>query len=653
MAAPSGTKPGETGKTSVKQAVIVIHGMGEQRPMETLRALVGGLYAPTAAAWSQKRRLKSATATASNAGSSAVMRTLQSTGSTILRTLAGTGNPSETDQYWIVPDARAGSHELSRIRTRPHTVGGRTYSTDFYELYYADLLSGNTLSHLTGWIKGLLLRWPHQVPKSEWKLWVALWFIAIMAIILLGPELANNPVQRFMALLSDGKGEPGPWGTLAVVAVGVLGSWSLVDRWRRHVDDPLREPAGSELSPFWSLLAAIALPVALAFALYAWFPWGVFRIPDATRSNVLWSSWLFAPFFLLWGWPVAKLAIGFALYRAIHGFGVPIFGDVARYVRPEPAYVASRHAIRERGLKLMESVHGAKKKDASGKDTEEPEYYRVIIVAHSLGSIIALDLLRLCWASKGPGQGQAVTTAESEALSKVDALYQWAIGPGRSPEKAGAGFAAPQGLDLSAFHAAQREAAEALRSGSRQWRITDFVTLGSPLTHAEFLVARDRPRFEAMKAERMIPTCPPLQEGSPGKASFLYTHPTGGPARPHHAAVFASVRFTAIFDPAKRYVFGDFIGGPMVENLGAGVVEFPVRIRKPGLLKRVFTHTSYWNPLATASYGGSDSGKLPDGLNDAANDPESAHLAALRALIWLQESRTGAIRQTATGGTAP
>ncbi len=609
------TKGGNGAGTSVKQAVIVIHGMGEQRPMETLRAFVGGLYAPTATAWRQSQRQRNVALPPSDTDSSAVMRTLRSTGDTILRTLAGTGNPAETDQYWIVPDARAGSNELSRIRTRPHVIGGRTYNTDFYELYYSDLLSGNTLAHFAGWVKGLLLRWPHQVPKAQVGLWVFLWIAAVVAVVLLGPELANSPVKRFLELWTGPANAAGPWPAVGASILGVVGIWLMVDRWRQHIDDPSRRSTHREISRWVSLGVAFLLPPVLAVLAYFHFPWGA-----------------------LWSATFLKLAFAMLMFYAIHNLGVRYFGDVARYVRTEPDFVAARAAVRERGLKLLDSVHGAKKRDANGMESDDPEYDRVIIVAHSLGSIIALDLLRLYFASKGPGQGKGVTVAESKALLAVDSLYQWAAAGGKVPE--------PPEMP-SAFHDRQRQAAATLGTGSARWRITDFITLGSPLAHAEFLVARDRPRFEKMKAERMIPTCPPLQEKGIRGTSFLYTRPGEKVPRPHHAALFASVRFTAIYDPAQLHLVGDFIGGPVRPNFGCGVAEFPVAIRKPGLFGRVFTHTAYWDPRATARfvglYNGVSQDGLPDGLAAAADNEESAHLAALRALIWLKDSRTGAI----------
>jgi hypothetical protein len=51
-----------------------------------------------------------------------------------------------------------------------------------------------------------------------------------------------------------------------------------------------------------------------------------------------------------------------------------------------------------------------------------------------------------------------------------------------------------------------------------KWRVTDFVTLGSPLAHADILLARDRVGLEAKQNDREFPTCLPVLE----KVIFFY-----------------------------------------------------------------------------------------------------------------------------------
>src|SRR5262252_3727938 len=105
------------------QAVVVIHGMGEQRPMDTIKAFVKAAWETDAVITANKLP-----------------------------------HPA---QVWSKPDVRTGSLELRRITTResipsasfPHGV-----RTDFYELYWADLTAGSTWEQFTGWVCGLLFR---------------------------------------------------------------------------------------------------------------------------------------------------------------------------------------------------------------------------------------------------------------------------------------------------------------------------------------------------------------------------------------------------------------------------------------------------------------------------------------------------------------
>src|SRR5712672_1471114 len=89
---------------AAKQAVVVIHGMGEQRPMDTIKAFVRAVWETDAVITANKLP-----------------------------------HPS---QVWSKPDPRTGSLELRRITTResiPSPAFAHGVRTDFYELYWADL----------------------------------------------------------------------------------------------------------------------------------------------------------------------------------------------------------------------------------------------------------------------------------------------------------------------------------------------------------------------------------------------------------------------------------------------------------------------------------------------------------------------------------
>src|SRR5215475_13578030 len=96
-----------------KQAIVVIHGVGEQVPMDTLRGF-------GRAVWETDTEI----------------------------TKNGLPNPAEV---WSKPDLRTGSLELRRITTRqsiPTQNFAKGVRSDFYEMYWADLSSGSTLGQV-------------------------------------------------------------------------------------------------------------------------------------------------------------------------------------------------------------------------------------------------------------------------------------------------------------------------------------------------------------------------------------------------------------------------------------------------------------------------------------------------------------------------
>ena len=61
----------------------------------------------------------------------------------------------------------------------------------------------------------------------------------------------------------------------------------------------------------------------------------------------------------------------------------------------------------------------------------------------------------------------------------------------------------------------------------------------------------------------------------------------------HHAAPFAVVRWTNIFDPSFLVVFGDVVSGPVSQAFGRGIVDVDLRALRKGQ-SWSFTHTAYW-----------------------------------------------------------
>ena len=546
-----------------KQAVVIVHGMGEQRPLETLRGFVEAVW-----------------------GSKPVPR----------------AEPSG-DDVWLVPDMRAGLTELARVTTRHNR---HDVATDFYELYWSDLLVGNSLSQIKAWITGLLLRWPHQVPRESAVLWASLWVLVAAIVALAAYVGITGSFGALTTLLKEARPMHNIWTLIGSIAVTALLWWYLLRRlqaalsgwttnarklfpgiWARET------PAQASLSSGLSWLAAFVLPPLVGVVAYLWFPWSVLAAP---RTWCLIAAALIAVF--------------------LSGWVVPVLGDVARYVRTSPDAVSSRAAIRNRGLELLRALHGPIGPRAKGYDFgDRTGYERIVVVGHSLGSIIAYDVLRLLWQERGPTSVNPADGAALAALRELDAFC-------RAQENA-------ERFDIAEFRRLQGKVSATLAEQGGNWLVSDFVTFGSPLTHAEFLVSRDRAAFEERKAERMFPTCPPMLE--PGRDSFLYPKLPGDFA--HHAAMFAAMRWTNIYDPAPVPVCGDFISGPCAPNFGPGVVDLPVRIKRRGPFGRLVTHTDYWNVDAAGSASDATGARL--GIVDISADPK-AHLTLLRKALALR-----------------
>jgi hypothetical protein len=493
--ASQAAQPEPAGTTrAAKQAVLVIHGMGEQRPMDTIKAFVGAVWETDA-----------------------------------VITANSLPHPS---QVWSKPDPRTGSLELRRITTResiPSTAFPQGVRTDFYELYWADLTAGSTWEEFTGWVRGLLLRPISRVPPNVRSAWIVLW-IATLAVI-------------------------------AIAALAVLPA----DAWRK----------------------------------------------------------IGAPWLADWHWLLAFVALAFG--RWLHKAATASFGRVVRYTMADPDNIAARQAVHERGLKLMNSLH------------EGDHYKRIIIVSHSLGTMLAHDLLSYFWAQREAARRIAESSPEFDALCDLESAAA-------AVDRADASAAA-----LDGYYAAQRRLRVALAArpapdnaqpvSDPRWLITDFVTLGSPLAHAEFLIAASAEDLAKRKFERELPQSPPVREDLDPKVFQLAraTHklPVGPsfetsklisfppPSSPHvwelhHAAPFAVVRWTNIYDSASLVFRGDIIGGPVASAFGPAVIDIDLKLLRGQ--SRSFTHTKYW-----------------------AIDGERIHIEVLRkAINLLDEPSTGA-----------
>src|SRR5262249_33913083 len=136
-----------------------------------------------------------------------------------------------------------------------------------------------------------------------------------------------------------------------------------------------------------------------------------------------------------------------------------------------------------------------------------------------------------------------------------------------------------------------RPALSAPNQPDPRWLISDLVTFGSPLTHAEFLIAIDHSDLEARKAARELPQSPPYRESvdpnvlhraeakkvmpfANAQSTRLMSYRGVNRANTwmlHHAGRF--VGWPNVFDPAILVFFGDVIGGPLAPVCGPAIVD--------------------------------------------------------------------------------
>jgi hypothetical protein len=294
------------------------------------------------------------------------------------------------------------------------------------------------------------------------------------------------------------------------------------------------------------LLLVVVLALAVAFAVNA-------TLPQESKLFGL-APWV-------------SVGISLGLIPLLEVVLRQVVGDAARYLNPAPSNNQVRQRIRSAGVTLLQKLH-------------ERGYERIVIVGHSLGSVIGYDVLTHAWA-----QYYRAHETRDPAHTALEDLEE-----------------AARGDDAEAYRKKQAQYAVELQRNGNPWRVTDFVTLGSPLAHAAVLLARNSKDLKQRQADRELPTCPPVLETQKQDGDKIqrfsfplsWEDPYGHSKQirvPHHAAVFGPVRWTNLYFPAYFVIWGDVISGPVAPAFGVGVEDIPVSTRiRAGFI----SHTLYW-----------------------------------------------------------
>lgn len=248
-------------------------------------------------------------------------------------------------------------------------------------------------------------------------------------------------------------------------------------------------------------------------------------------------------------------------------------GDAARYFSPTPSNIGERNNIRLQGISFLKKLHGI---------VDKKQYDRIIIVAHSLGTAIAYDLLRLLWTEYNETE-TAQLTGDTAVLKQLHATMEHMDEYCNDVTKIS--------NDAASFHALQNQLWQYYRAAGNAWKITDFITIGAAVCSADYFFINKLP-FDELAKQREFPLCPPVPDAKDKSISFPYDYITAAQEKRstrilHHAALFAITRWVNI------YYKSDYVGSKAGRLFGAGVQD--IELPKSSLWFLPGGHTNYWD----------------------------------------------------------
>ena len=343
-------------------------------------------------------------------------------------------------------------------------------------------------------------------------------------------------------------------------------TWQQVVRWLLRL---LRRKPDSHLVAVWVfswLLVATGF-LAAVMGVAAWFTGLIDALPSFAVSIV---SWFCLGIF-------ETIVLGY-------------LGDAARYLDDHPSNDEIRTQIRRGCVELLRTL--------IIPSDDESKYDRIVVVGHSLGSIIAYDALKHLWETEFWKVFDADVPDPRQLKLKEYEETALTLSP-ESDDQA-----------MVRYQQKQIELLGEFRFLGSPWTVTDLITLGSPLAHASSLV----PDFVARRADGELPENPPKFFGE--RVALPADFIEGQPRIPLRNGLFAVTRWTNIYFPARMGLFGDFVGGPLRHLFGNGIRDRKVAT---GSVLRDLTllgHVSYWH-AGTAPRGSRNKATALDVLIDA------------------------------------
>jgi len=620
----------EKGESPVRRtAVLVVHGMGSQRALDTVRGVIE-------AVWLDKDT-----------------------------------EPGPNDKrYWLHPERKSDDLDLSVLTTNPVSDTIDKRSVDFHELYWAHLMSETRAVAVLLWLFELVRKGP-RLKRGMRALWwgttifLCLLLQSVVLLVLHGillflgnPPLIDEKVQfgvvkqaSSIFLSNHPYHEPEALLLAPFFVLFMAATFAVVfAAWHRAWKILIGAVALAAMSGAFfyigiahetlAWLTSLFLPILISrcVAAIAMGRWGVIAMIAAyLLSSCFFVFYLNARYLLDWsglesagnvfalnGGPLSEIlqngwifwslnerysaVIAFAmilLYLALYAlFLQPFLGDAARYFRASPGNVLVRREIRRQAVEMLDTLH------------KWGTYDRIVVVAHSLRTVVGYDMLRAYFSRVNNGLPHSdLLEPEFSELDQHD------------PENPSGAITSEAEFRAKGRALIEKIAAETVnsRTPAKQklptWLVTDFVTLGSPLTHAYYLMCDGKTEkkliddFHRRVKQREFPVCPPKKQDGDGLLSF--TNPSTKRKEFHHAALFGMTRWTNLFFPMNQMFWGDAIGGPLKKIFGRYIADTPVSTVNPAA-PRFFTHTAYWKT------------SCPDGR-------AAPHLVALRQAVDLED----------------
>ena len=289
-----------------------------------------------------------------------------------------------------------------------------------------------------------------------------------------------------------------------------------------------------------------------------------------------WAAMVIAVLGVLLRYTVRPLALGAIL---------DVAGDAARYLDVNPKNVARRYDILRGGVAMLRKLH--EDHDQEG-DVVMFRYGRIVLVGHSLGSVIAYDILTHYF-----HEVHSRMPVSEDDFAQVENFS----GSNGVPEFAGAQpYTEPETFRTNqrpAWRLFTRHTPSGIQLPVRDMHARPLDRHrprhdGQPARlRADPPRGRDRP-VQSQEAHARGPTCPPDRSHSvkPGRFTINLSIET---ARIHDVLVLQHHAFFAVTRWTNFYFTHDIVGGKLEPVFGTGIKD--VELSGSSLLR---AHSSYW-----------------------------------------------------------